>query len=101
MFGIATFPSIEVVSLAGIVFSFFGFVSSRFCILPIFTILWTLYYSLVDITGIFHQQCDDLLLEAGVVGGFLCYTVAVPNHFLFLGLHSPFARILLETLRSE
>lgn len=67
MFGIATFPAIELVALTGTVFSFFGFVSQRFCILPIFTILWTLYYSLVDITGIFHQQCDDLLLEAGIV----------------------------------
>lgn len=65
--GLATFPSIEIISLLGIVVSFFGFVTRRFCILPSFALLWSLYYSLVDVSQAFHQQSDDLLLEAGLV----------------------------------
>lgn len=65
--GIATFTGIELVSLLGIALAFLGFVSKRFCSAPNFFVLWTLYYSLVDIAGEFHQQSDDLLLEAGVV----------------------------------
>lgn len=64
---IATFPSIELLSLLGAIISFFGFVSSRFCILPVFATLWTFYYSLADVSITFHQQADDLLLEAGLV----------------------------------
>lgn len=66
-FEVATFPSIEIISLLGTFIAFFGFVSSRFCILPAFALLWTFYYSLVDITQMFHQQADDLLLEAGLI----------------------------------
>jgi hypothetical protein len=62
-----TFPAIELVTLAGAFFSFFAFISTRFCVWPIFTFLWTLYYSLVDISKEFHHQSDDLLLEAGLV----------------------------------
>src|SRR5690349_9503593 len=67
LFQIATFPSIELITLSGAFISFFGVVTSRFCILPVFVTLWTLYYSLVDITQTFHHQADDLLLEAGLV----------------------------------
>lgn len=67
LFDLATFPSVEVISLVGAFVSFFGFVSARFCILPVMTILWTFYYSLVDVSQMFHQQSDDLLLEAGLV----------------------------------
>lgn len=66
-FEVATFPSIEVISLLGAIVSFFGFLSTKFCILPVFGLLWTFYYSLVDISKMFHQQADDLLLEAGIV----------------------------------
>lgn len=67
LFDVAIFPSIEVISLLGALFSFFGFVSTRFCIVPVFGLLWTFYYSLVDISKLFHQQSDDLLLEAGLI----------------------------------
>ncbi|CRL02212.1 CLUMA_CG015063, isoform A [Clunio marinus] len=67
IFQVATFPAIELICIAGAILSFFGFVSRRFCILPILTILWTLYFSLVDISKSFHNQADDLLLEAGLV----------------------------------
>jgi hypothetical protein len=36
-------------------------------VLPTFTLLWYFYYSLVGVTGIFKQQADELLLEAGLV----------------------------------
>lgn len=64
---VATFPSIEIISLLGAIFSFFGFVSARFCVLPNLALLWSLYFSLVDISKLFHQQADDLLLEAGLI----------------------------------
>jgi len=67
LLGISIFPSIEILCLVGILISFFGFVFQRFCILPVFVALWTFYYSLVDISKTFHQQCDDLLLEAGLI----------------------------------
>lgn len=64
---IPTYPAIEITALLGAFLSFFAFISTRFCITPIFAILWTLFYSLVDITKDFHHQSDDLLLEAGIV----------------------------------
>lgn len=67
LFSLATFPSIEIISLLGALVSLFGFISTRFCILPVFATLWSFYYSLVDISQTFHQQADDLLLEAGIV----------------------------------
>lgn len=66
-FQVATFPSIEIISLLGVFFSFFAFVSARFCFLPVLATLWTFYYSLVDVSKLLHQQSDDLLLEAGLV----------------------------------
>jgi hypothetical protein len=66
-FGIPTYASIEILALVGAVVSLFSFISLTFCIAPMFFIMWCCYYSLVGITGPFHQQCDDLLLESGVV----------------------------------
>lgn len=64
---IATFPSIELICLSGIVLSFFAFITTKFCITPIFILLWTFFYSLVDISSDFRHQSDELLLEAGLV----------------------------------
>jgi hypothetical protein len=64
---IPTYPAIEITALTGAFLSFFAFVSTRFCVTPIFAMLWTLFFSLVDITKDFHHQSDDLLLEAGIV----------------------------------
>ena len=64
---LATFPSIELICLSGILLSFFAFVTTTLCVTPIFVLLWTFFYSLVDITSDFHHQSDDLLLEAGLV----------------------------------
>jgi hypothetical protein len=64
---VATFPSIELICLTGAALSFIAFITTKLCITPVFAILWTLFYSLVDITSEFHHQSDDLLLEAGLV----------------------------------
>ncbi|XP_020283346.1 lipase maturation factor 2-like [Pseudomyrmex gracilis] len=64
---------LDVLSLLGIVLSFAGFVSQKFCIVPVFAGLWSLYYSLYQIGQTFMWfQWDILLLEAG----FLCMLVA-------------------------
>lgn len=66
-FGVATYPSIEIVSLLGALAALFCFISTRFCLTPMFGFMWVAYYSLVGITGTFHTQADDLLLEAGFI----------------------------------
>ncbi|XP_050457179.1 lipase maturation factor 2-like [Cataglyphis hispanica] len=64
---------LDVLSLLGIILSFAGFVSQKFCIAPIFAGLWSLYYSLYQIGQTFMWfQWDILLLEVG----FLCILVA-------------------------
>ncbi|XP_032666182.1 lipase maturation factor 2-like [Odontomachus brunneus] len=60
---------LDVLSLLGVIFSFAGFISQKFCIAPVFAGLWSLYYSLYQIGQTFMWfQWDILLLEAG----FLC-----------------------------
>lgn len=58
---------IDVVALVGTVISFTGFVSQTFCIMPTFAALWTLYYTLIQISQSFVNQADYLLLEAGMI----------------------------------
>ncbi|XP_076628349.1 lipase maturation factor 2 [Colletes latitarsis] len=72
-FGLNVEYMLDVLSLFGVVLSFAGFVSQRFCIAPVFALLWSLYYSLYRIGQTFMLfQWDVLLLEAG----FLCMLVA-------------------------
>lgn len=66
-FDVPTYPAIELTALLGVFLSFFAFISTRFCITPIFAMLWALFFSLANITKEFHHQSDDLLLEAGIV----------------------------------
>nr|XP_050867601.1 lipase maturation factor 2-like [Vespula vulgaris] len=64
---------LDLLSLFGITLAFLGFVSQKFCISPVFIILWLLYYSLHQIGQIFMKyQWDSLLLETG----FLCIFIA-------------------------
>ncbi|XP_058804278.1 lipase maturation factor 2-like [Phymastichus coffea] len=64
---------LDVLSLFGIIFSFFGFVSQKFCSAPVFAGLWSFYYSIYQVGQTFMWfQWDLLLLEAG----FLCIIVA-------------------------
>lgn len=57
--------TMDLVALLGAFISLAGFVSSRFCIVPNFIVLWVLYFSLVQVSQVFVQQADLLLLEAG------------------------------------
>ncbi|XP_046465996.1 lipase maturation factor 2 [Neodiprion pinetum] len=64
---------LDVLAILGIVLSFTGFISQRFCTAPVFAGLWSLYYSLYQVGQTFMSfQWDVLLLEAG----FLCTIVA-------------------------
>ncbi|XP_033338138.2 lipase maturation factor 2 [Megalopta genalis] len=64
---------LDILALSGVVLSFIGFVSQKFCITLVFALLWLLYYSLYQIGQTFMWfQWDVLLLEAG----FLCILVA-------------------------
>lgn len=58
---------VDLLALVGALISFTGFISQTFCILPTFAALWSLYYSLIQVTQVFSNQADYLLLEAGVV----------------------------------
>ncbi|CAL7934808.1 unnamed protein product [Xylocopa violacea] len=72
-FGLNVEYMLDVLSLAGIVLSFAGFLSQKFCIALVFAALWSLYYSMYQIGQTFMWfQWDVLLLEAG----FLCIFVA-------------------------
>lgn len=62
-----TAAMIDLLALFGVIISFTGFVSLKFCILPTFAALWSLYYSLVQVAQIFTNQSDLLLLEAGAI----------------------------------
>ncbi|KAL0280572.1 UNVERIFIED_CONTAM: hypothetical protein PYX00_001831 [Menopon gallinae] len=56
----------DVLALIGVILSFSGFISQKFCSLPIFAALWSLYYSLYQVGQTFLWfQWDILLLEAG------------------------------------
>jgi hypothetical protein len=61
--------------------------------------MWYCYYSLVDITGTFHHQADDLLLEAGIVATMLapCVQLSLPSENIFM----LFMRWVLFRLVSE
>lgn len=64
---------LDVLALLGTLISFLGFISQRFCISPVFLLLWSLYFSIYQIGQVFVQyQWDTLLLEAG----FLCVFIA-------------------------
>lgn len=66
---------IDVLAILGAIISFTGFVSQKFCLLPIFAAMWSLYYSLIQVSQVFVNQADHLLLEAG----FLCIILAPLN----------------------
>lgn len=50
----------------------FSFITVKCCILPIFATMWILYFSLFQITDVFGDQSDQLLLEAS----FICIALA-------------------------
>uniref|UniRef100_A0A182FBB0 Lipase maturation factor n=1 Tax=Anopheles albimanus TaxID=7167 RepID=A0A182FBB0_ANOAL len=64
--------AIDLLCLLGATVSFLGLTSRAHCRLLSFIVMWTLYFSLVQISQSFRQQADYLLLEAG----FLCILLA-------------------------
>ncbi|XP_019875245.2 lipase maturation factor 2-like [Aethina tumida] len=58
--------ALDVLALLGSFLAFSGFVSQKFCTIPLFAALWSLYFSLYQIGQTFvANHYDDLLLEAG------------------------------------
>lgn len=58
----------DVLSLAGTLLAFAGFVKQSFCTAPLFAALWALYFSLHQVGQTFMEyQWDSLLLEAGIL----------------------------------
>ncbi|XP_014250285.1 lipase maturation factor 2-like [Cimex lectularius] len=72
-FGVDTEYMMDILALTGMFLAFTGFISQKFCIKPVFSALWSLYYSLYQVGQTFMWfQWDILLLETG----FLCIILA-------------------------
>ncbi|KAL1517535.1 hypothetical protein ABEB36_001288 [Hypothenemus hampei] len=66
--GLSTSSAIDVLSLLGAFLAVTGIVSQKFCIIPVFTALWSLYFSLYQIGQVFvTNNFDEFLLEAGFI----------------------------------
>ncbi|ETN68032.1 lipase maturation factor 2 [Anopheles darlingi] len=70
--GGAGHAAIDLLCLIGAAVAFLGLISRSYCRLLSFIVMWTLYFSLVQVSQSFRQQADHLLLEAG----FLCILLA-------------------------
>ncbi|XP_014210138.1 lipase maturation factor 2 [Copidosoma floridanum] len=58
----------DVFALTGALLAFLGFVKQKFCKLPMFVLLYSLYLSLYQVGQVFMWfQWDELLLEAGIL----------------------------------
>uniref|UniRef100_A0A182N2T4 Lipase maturation factor n=1 Tax=Anopheles dirus TaxID=7168 RepID=A0A182N2T4_9DIPT len=64
--------AIDLLCLVGATVAFLGLVARGHCRLLGFIVMWSVYFSLVQISQSFRQQADHLLLEAG----FLCILLA-------------------------
>ncbi|GAB0097840.1 Lipase maturation factor [Sergentomyia squamirostris] len=65
--GIDTASMVDFLALAGTAISFVGFISQNFCIMSTFAAMWALFYSITQVTQVFANQSDLLLLEAGAL----------------------------------
>ncbi|CAH1981690.1 unnamed protein product [Acanthoscelides obtectus] len=64
--GLDTSYALDVLALLGAFLAFTGLVSQRFCTIPLFAALWSLYFSLFQVGQTFvSASFDELLLEAG------------------------------------
>lgn len=64
--GLDTSYALDVLALLGAFLAFTGLVSQKFCTIPLFAGLWSLYFSLFQIGQTFvTSSYDELLLEAG------------------------------------
>uniref|UniRef100_A0A182MIM3 Lipase maturation factor n=1 Tax=Anopheles culicifacies TaxID=139723 RepID=A0A182MIM3_9DIPT len=64
--------AIDLLCLVGATVAFLGLITRAHCRLVSFIVMWSVYFSLVQISQSFRQQADHLLLEAG----FLCILLA-------------------------
>ncbi|XP_053658934.1 lipase maturation factor 2-like [Anopheles marshallii] len=64
--------AIDLLCLVGATVAFLGLITRTHCRLISFILMWSVYFSLVQIAQSFRQQADHLLLEAG----FLCILLA-------------------------
>ncbi|KAH1002951.1 hypothetical protein HUJ04_008971 [Dendroctonus ponderosae] len=74
--GLSTSAAIDVLALLGIFFAFTGLVSQKFCIVPVFTAMWSLFFSIYQVgQEILYEVLgcarDELLLEAGFLAVFI------------------------------
>ncbi|XP_050295295.1 lipase maturation factor 2-like [Anthonomus grandis grandis] len=70
--GLTTTAGMELLALLGVFLSFSGIISQKFCIVPIFTALWSLYFSLFQVGQVFtSNNYDEFLLEAGFLAIFM------------------------------
>ncbi|EFA12890.2 lipase maturation factor 2 [Tribolium castaneum] len=58
--------ALDVLALLGSFLAFTGFISQKFCTIPLFAGLWSLYFSLYQVGQVFvSNNYDEFLLEAG------------------------------------
>jgi hypothetical protein len=58
--------AMDVLALLGSFLAFTGFISQKFCTIPLFAGLWSLYFSLYQVGQVFvSNNYDEFLLEAG------------------------------------
>ncbi|XP_060535844.1 lipase maturation factor 2-like [Cylas formicarius] len=70
--GLSTSYALDVLALLGAFLAFTGFISQKFCIIPVFTALWSLYFSIYQVGQVFvSSSFDDFLLEAGFLAIFV------------------------------
>ncbi|CAH1155261.1 unnamed protein product [Phaedon cochleariae] len=70
--GLDTNYALDVLSLLGAFLAFTGLISQKFCTIPLFAGLWSLYFSLFQIGQTFvTNNYDELLLETGFLAIFV------------------------------
>lgn len=69
--GLDTSYALDVLALLGAFLAFTGIISQKFCTIPLFAGLWSLYFSLYQIGQTFVTNFDELLLETGFLAIFV------------------------------
>ncbi|KAG5889431.1 hypothetical protein JTB14_032764 [Gonioctena quinquepunctata] len=70
--GLDTNYALDVLALLGAFLAFTGLISQKFCTIPLFAGLWSLYFSLYQIGQVFVTNgYDELLLETGFLAIFV------------------------------
>ncbi|XP_028135672.1 lipase maturation factor 2 [Diabrotica virgifera virgifera] len=69
--GLDTSYALDLLSLLGAFLAFTGIISQKFCTIPLFAGLWSLYFSLFQVGQAFVTNFDELLLETGFLAIFV------------------------------